>query len=133
MTEHDTLITLARACYVRQQALEDVTHGAALAVLRGNVFAGMHDEDLDLNAARQAMNEIYALQVADMPAHADLIALLLECIAIRIGGLSRAAAWQSIGIKHNTGRDILAGRSRCDWPIWFTLREAALIDHPLTI
>ena len=61
------------------------------------------------------------------PAPTDLVAILLETLSQRLGGSGHAAAWRSIGINPNRGRDLLARSSRnVDWPIWKTLRDAAL-------
>lgn len=65
--------------------------------------------------------------IPDMPPPVDDIALLLDALAFRIGATARADAWREIGVNPNRGRDLLArNHSAFDWPLWFTLREAAL-------
>lgn len=121
------LTNLARAMTVRalSSQADETTRGAALAVLRGDAFTGTYDSDLDIDAARAMHQRIMSVSVSDMPATGDLLAILLETAAQRGGGISWSMVWQSIGVPPNTGRDMLSGRSRCTWPVWFTLRHAA--------
>ena len=104
-------------------------NGAALAVLRADVATGTHDDhrpSLDPAATRA---RLLALGLGDMPPPTDDVAILLETLSQRLGGLGHAAGWKSIGIKPNRGRDLLARNARAvDWPIWKTLRDAALDD-----
>lgn len=87
-----------------------------------------------LTAARhqlvaQEAARILRIHIDDMPPATDDVALLLDAIAFRIGATTRADAWRSIGINPNRGRDLLARNAQAvDWPIWFTLRTAALQD-----
>lgn len=120
---------LSRALVVRaisQEQPEDAV-GAALAVLRGDVMMGVHDEHPAARSADAVMTSIMALTVSDMPPPTDLVAILLETASQRHGGISRAMVWTSIGVNANRGRDLLARNAGAvDWPIWYTVREAAL-------
>lgn len=109
---------------------ETVMNGAALVALRANVRAGSHADHPAAAGADEIRRDIMALNVADMPPPTDLVAILLETLSQRLGGLGHAAAWRSIGINPNRGRDLLARSSRAvDWPIWKTLRDAALAEE----
>lgn len=108
---------------------ETVLNGAALAVLRADALTGSHADHPAAAGADEIRRDIMALTVADMPPPTDLVAILLETLSQRLGGLGHAAAWRSIGINPNRGRDLLARSSRAvDWPVWKTLRDAALLD-----
>jgi hypothetical protein len=101
--------------------------GHALAVLRGDALIGVHDDHPATSGADEIQRDIMALGIADMPPPTDLVAILLETLSQRLGGVGHAAAWRSIGVNPNRGRDLLARSSRnVDWPIWKTLRDAAL-------
>ena len=141
MTDLDPL---ARALVVRAISRSAPEHhrGAALAVLRADVFNGTDHADHPAAIGAAAIrSEIMALTTADMPPSTDLVAILLETLAQRIlgvvlriypaaqriGGVSHAIAWQSIGINANRGRDLMArSAGAVDWPVWKTLRDAAL-------
>lgn len=101
-------------------------HGAALAALRVDVIAGKHaDTEIEDPAAERA--RLMAIDLSAMPPETDDVALLLETLSQRLDGAGYAAAWRCIGVKPNRGRDMLARHPRAvDWPIWKTLRDAAL-------
>ena len=70
---------------------------------------------------------LMALTRDDMPPTSDDLALLIDTLAFRLGATSRAKAWRSIGIKPRQGDDLMKrGIQHVSWPIWFTLRHAAL-------
>lgn len=120
---------LSRALIVRAISRADDEHmsGAALAVLRSDVLVGVHEDHPAGRNARTIYDEIMGVTIEDMPPSTDLVAILLETLAQRLGGVSWAMAWQSIGIKPSRGRDLLTRSAQAlDWPIWYTLREAAL-------
>lgn len=120
---------LARALVVRAIAgdRDDDLVGAGLSVLRADVMVGVHDDRLDLDAARIIHDEIMTVTGDDMPPSTDLVAILLETLSQRLGGVSRADCWRSIGVNPNRGRGLLGRNAHAlDWPIWYTLREAAL-------
>lgn len=127
------LTNLARAMKVRalsQDGDADV-FGAALAVLRGDAMTGALDDQIDMDAARVTYDEIMALTVADMPPSTDLVRTLIETVSQREGGISAAMVWRSIGVNPNRGRDFMSRQAHAvDWPIWYTLREAALGGAP---
>lgn len=128
------LTHLAHALTVRALSRSEPAYahaGAALAVLRGDVYTGCYPDHPAAGHAQTIYDEIMAVGMADMPPSTDLVAILLETLAQRLDGLSWAAAWQSIGIKPSRGRDLLTRSAQAlDWPIWYTLREAALRDTP---
>lgn len=104
-----------------------VMNGAALAALRSDVLTGAHGDHPAALEESVLRERIMAIGIEDMPAPPDLVALLLDALSQRLDGVSRAQAWQSIGINPNRGRDLLARNARAlDWPIWKTLRDAAL-------
>ena len=99
--------------------------GAALAALRRQVHDGAFVDDVaDAPGVREA---IIAVTVDDMPPPVDLLEVLVETLAQRLGGVNRAEAWRSIGVKADRGRSFLdSGARTVDYPIWYTLREHAL-------
>ena len=124
------ITNLTRALAVRaisRAEPESPIIGAPLAVLRADALIGMHDDHPATAGAQAIYDEIMAVTVADMPPSTDLVAILLETASQRLGGVGWGPVWQSIGINPNRGRDLLARNSRAlDWPIWYTLRAAAL-------
>ena len=122
---------LAQALVIRAMSRADgesLMNGAALAVLRSDVLTGTHADHPAAGGADEIFRDIMALTIADMPPPTDLVAILLETLSQRLGGVGHGAAWRSIGINPNRGRDLLARSSRAvDWPIWKTLRDAALL------
>jgi hypothetical protein len=107
---------------------EDI-YGSALTVIRADAADGVHDDVIGEREARGVYDEIMAVGVADMPPPTDLVAILLETLGQRLGGASHGMAWQHIGINPNRGRGLLGRNAHAvDWPIWYTLREAALND-----
>lgn len=126
MTDH-----LARALVIRaiSQDQSEETVGAALAVLRGDTMIGAHDDHPAARHADGIRDEIMAVTIADMPPSSDLVAILLETLSQRLGGVSRADAWRAIGVNPNRGRGLLGRNAQAvDWPIWYTLRETALAE-----
>ncbi|WP_337186562.1 hypothetical protein [Phenylobacterium sp.] len=123
---------LAQALVVRELrggADTAPANGAALAVIRADVLIGAHDDHPAAADAELIRRRIMSLGVADMPPPTDLVAILIETLSQRLGGLGHGPAWRSIGVNPNRGRDLLARSAQAvDWPIWFTLREAALGD-----
>lgn len=107
--------------------------GAALAVLRGDVLTGYYDEVATSDEAVER-DRLMAIELDAMPPETDDVALLLETLSQRLGGLGFAAAWRSIGVNPNRGRDFLTRNPRgVDWPIWKTLRDAALGVSPTDV
>lgn len=102
-------------------------NGAALAVLRADVLTGTHPDHPAAAAAPMIEDRIMALGIADMPPPTDLVAILIETLSQRLGGVGHAGAWRSIGVTPSRGRDLMARNARAvDWPTWKTLRDAAL-------
>lgn len=123
------LSPLGQALVIREIAGhgdEREINGAALAVLRANISLGDHQDHPAAAEAETIRRRIMAYDVEDMPAPPDMVALLAETLSQRLGGVGTARAWRSIGVKPDAGRGYSAGRSRVTWPIWFTLRHAAL-------
>lgn len=110
----------------------DTAPGRALADLR--VRIAEQDGDGRLPAARVALvaefaRRLMSIGIEDMPPDADDLAVMVDAIAFRHGYTTRAEAWRSIGVSPDTGRGLLGKQSgRVDWPIWYTLRAAALGD-----
>ncbi|MCY1707747.1 hypothetical protein [Pannonibacter sp. SL95] len=129
MTMHSNL---AQALIIRAIAREDAERaliGAPLAALRRQVAAGEHADHPAALTADAVRQEIRSLGVCDMPPATDLVATLLETLSQRLGGNGYKSAWEAIGIKPTRGRDLLArSAGAVDWPIWKTLRDAALAD-----
>lgn len=123
---------LAQALIIRAIARDDAERpliGAPLAALRRQVAAGEHADHPAALTAEAVRQEIMGLGVCDMPPATDLVATLLETLSQRLGGYGHNAAWGAIGIKGTRGRDLLArSAAAVDWPIWKTLRDAALGD-----
>jgi hypothetical protein len=118
---------LARALLVLGRKTSEEMNGAALAVLRMDAMTGVHDAELDHEAAASMRAVLMGLTAADMPPSTDLVWIMLETASQRLGGISRAMVWHAIGIKEGRGRDLLArNASAVDWPIWYTLRKLAL-------
>lgn len=130
MTAAAPLDPIGQALVIRQLRMSGdgpPMNGAALAVLRADVLTGEHAEHPAGLEARLMMERIMALGVDDMPPPTDLVGLLVETLSQRLGGHGHAAAWRSIGINPNRGRDLLArSAGNVNWPIWKTLRDAAL-------
>lgn len=124
---------LAQALIIRAIARPDdqrSLNGAALTALRNSVAAGEHADHPAAENAEALRKEIMSLTIADMPPPTDLVATLLETLSQRLGACGHNAAWAAIGIKGNRGRDLLArSASAVDWPIWKTLRDAALAQR----
>ncbi|MEC9346041.1 MAG: hypothetical protein VYB54_07425 [Pseudomonadota bacterium] len=120
---------LERALVVRalSRGENEAVRGAALAVLRQDVLTGAHAGHPAAAAAPEVRAAIMALAVDDMPPDPDMVGLLLETLSQRLDGMGYAAAWRHIGVNPNRGRDLLARSwQSVDWPIWKTLRDAAL-------
>lgn len=101
--------------------------GHMLAVLRSDTMIGANDGHVASSNAAAVYDDIMSLGLDDMPPPTDIVAVLLETVSQRRGGISRASVWRSIGINPNRGRDLMArSASAVDWPIWYTLRQAAL-------
>ena len=115
------------------QALKEESgpiNGAALAVLRAEVLTGRHDEVATADPEIER-DRLMAIELEAMPPETDDVALLLETLSQRLGGLGYAAAWRSVGVNPNRGRGFLARNAAAvDWPIWKTLRDAALAVIP---
>ena len=123
------LSPLAQALVVRDIAGhggERDINGAGLAVLLANISMGDHQGHPAALSETQVRERIMGYDVADMPPPADLVGLLAETLSQRLGGIGTGRAWQSIGIKPDAGRGYSSGRSKTIWPIWKTLRDAAL-------
>lgn len=123
---------LAQALVIREMrggpdGDDALMNGAALAVLRADVLTGSHDDHPAAMSVPDIEQRIMGLGVADMPPPTDYVAILLETLSQRLGGLGHATAWRSIGVNPNRGRDLLSRNARAvDWPVWKTLRDAAL-------
>lgn len=123
--------TIARAL-----AIQDISRregetdriGAALAVLRADALTGAYDDHPACASAEAERARLLAISARDMPPTPDDLALLLEAASQKLGAVSYGAVWESIGVTRHRGRNFLSARGRgaIDWPIWFTLREAAL-------
>lgn len=122
------LAALARA--LAYQALKDgEAPGRAQAALRERILGNTRILDVVPPRVEEAHRRLMAVMQDDMPPGTDDVALLLDTLAMRIGATSRADAWRHIGINPHRGRDLLARRADAvDWPVWYTMRQAALGD-----
>lgn len=122
-----TIHHVARALIYGQRE-DSATPGAGKATLRREIMA--HPHPLSVIAtlgASQAIVRLEAAGIEDMPPDTSDVILLLDTIAFRHGYVSRADAWRHIGITPDRGRSLQARNAHSlDWPIWFTLRHAAL-------
>ena len=122
------LTPLAQALVIRALRAEHAPPliGAALGERREAVAAGEHDRHPAAKAAGRVESVIRRVALDGMPPDTDLVATLLEALAVRTDG-SHASAWRSIGVRPGRGRDLLARQAHAvDWPLWRTLRDAAL-------
>ena len=102
--------------------------GARRARLRRDILAGCHDAHPSAGRAPTLERELLALAPADMPPRAELVALLIDALAQRLGGSSRDQAWKHIGIKPESGRGYVARHSRSvRYALFFTLAAHALL------
>ena len=125
------LTHISRALAIRaiSRGSDEAMNGAALATVRADALGGEYDREPATQFARETYDRLMATTPAEMPADPDDVAILLETLSQRLGGVSRAMAWRSIGINPNRGRDLLTrNASALDWPIFFTLRAAAIGD-----
>lgn len=131
-----TLTPIGRALIIRRRA--DAAHrggreldGAALAFLRSDVLTGAHDSDPATGDEAAKLAEIASITRHDMPPPIDLVSLLLETASQRLGGLTRAQVWRTVGVNPNRGRGLLSRNAGAlDWPLWFTLHDLALGKPP---
>lgn len=104
---------------------DTVAPGEAQAALRRRIMADPAPSIPTI--AADTLKRLMAVSIEDMPAPADDLALLIDTICMRHGLSSRAEAWRSVGINPNRGRELFARNAGAiDWPIWFTVRQAAL-------
>lgn len=123
------LTHLSRALAIRalSPGSGETMNGAALAVVRADALVGEYDREPATKFAPETYDRLMATTTAEMPADPDDVALLLETLSQRLGGVSRAMAWRAIGVNPNRGRDLLArNASALDWPVFFTLRATAI-------
>lgn len=120
------LAALARALAYR--AMRDgEAPGRGQAALRDRILDNTKILDVVPPRVEEAYRRLMAVKITDMPPSTDDVSLLLDALAMRIGATKRADAWRAIGINPNRGRDLLARYAgSVDWPIWYTLRTAAL-------
>lgn len=121
---------LARALAIIAIAKDGGVHcrGAALVALRRDALTGAYDGHPATADGDVYGRLIMAIDVPDMPPATDLVVVLLETLSQRLGGVSRAQTWRSIGVNSNRGRDLLARNAEAvDWPTWKVLRDAALL------
>lgn len=125
MTKSPAIAHLARAqAYL--DAKDTAAPGHAQAALRERIILGPVSQDAQRSAGETA-RRIMALGIADMPPATEDVALLLDTLAMRRGLTKRADAWARIGIKQTRGKEFMSRNWRAvDWPIWKTLRDAAL-------
>src|SRR5690606_9497778 len=93
--------------------------------LRADVSTGPEASYID--DAHPEMRRLLAITISDMPADPDDASLLLDAVSFRHCLPSRADAWRHVGIDPERGRRLLTrNKNALDWPIFFTLRHAAL-------
>lgn len=100
--------------------------GAAIAALRQSIWQGdvTPDESIPVDSVRKA---IYSLGVEDMPPPSDLVSTLVETLSQKMGNVGVKPAWEAIGVKGRTGEELMRRTAKSvNWPVWKTLRDAAL-------
>lgn len=122
--------TNAIAHLARAQAYIDakntVAPGHAQATLRERIILAPVPRE-DWKAALDTADRIMSIGIPDMPPATEDVELLLDTLAMRRGLTRRVDAWARIGIKQTRGKEFLSRSWRAvDWPIWKTLRDAAL-------
>lgn len=122
-----TLAPLAQALVIRSLRGDPPIQGAELLALRNAVSNGEHDEHRASSSMQRVRIRLIAIGIEGMPPDTDDVALLLETLSQKLGAVGHAKAWESIGVNANRGRGLLArNRNAVDWPLWKTLRDAAL-------
>lgn len=106
--------------------------GNAMAALRIRIADETDQQALPearLMLLKGEADRLLRIGVEDMPPSSDDVALLVDTLVFRLGETSRSAAWRFIGVNPRSGADLI-GRNRAavNWPIWFTLRHAALSE-----
>ena len=100
--------------------------GAPLTKLRHDVAEGHYDRHPEIGTSEDVHRAVMSLGIADMSPDSDTVSLLLETLAAK-HQCSRGQAWKLIGIGSKRGRDLLSRNAHAvDWPIFKTLRDAAL-------
>ena len=98
--------------------------GAALAALHRAVAAGEHDQHPARGTAPAVERAIRAVGRGGMPPDTAFVGTPVARLGA-VGG--HGGAWRAIGVSPGRGRDLLARQAHAvDWPLWRTLRDAAL-------
>jgi hypothetical protein len=101
--------------------------GREIEQLRLALSRGEHDARLpQAHVIDSLLAHVDGLRIEDMPPDAYAVSVLLEALCQRLGGVGRNEAWSRIGISWQRGRRFARGDVDLDWPIWFTLHEAAV-------
>lgn len=103
------------------------TAGREIEALKMALARGAHDHRLP-RAERVAdmLAQIDAVTPETLPPIPFLTEITVEALCLRLGGCSRNDAWASIGVSWQRGRRYVRGATDLDWPIWFTLHDAAV-------
>ncbi|MGI9522027.1 MAG: hypothetical protein ACR2PG_10300, partial [Hyphomicrobiaceae bacterium] len=130
VTVHRVYLNLGRAHWVQQKCSEadDRVTSNELRQFRSRAASGEADKQLDSAEIEALHANVMALTVEDMAPETHLVRLLAETFIQRQGGQSSmATVWRSIGVNPDHGRKWLSSEAQAlDWPVWYTLREAAL-------
>jgi hypothetical protein len=101
--------------------------GRSAARLRQRIQAGEFDATIPEQTARDMIVDIDRIEVGHMPPNRLFLKVLVDALCFRMRASTRAAVWPMIGITAAAGKSYLqTGHRSVTWPIWFTLREAAL-------
>lgn len=118
---------LAQALVIRALRGDPPIQGAELAKLRNDVLEGEHWQNVAASRYASERIRLMKIGISNMPPDSDDVALLLETLSQRLGAVGHAKAWESIGVGKDRGRGLLARNHKAvDWPLWKTLRDAAL-------
>lgn len=125
-SSHATRLSALAQALVLEALVAD--GGTRRARLRRDILAGDHDAHPSASRATALERELLTLGPGDMPPDAELVALLIDALAQRLGGSSRDQAWEHIGIRPESGRGYVARHSRSvRYALFFTLTAHALL------
>ena len=102
-------------------------NGPAIAALRRDVAAGIHDHEAEAAGADLHKKAVFEIARQGFAPSRHMTRLLIEAVSQRRGGCPLGQAWEALGIPARTGAGFTsAGKAdRLTWPEFFTLRAAA--------
>ena len=101
--------------------------GREIEALKMAWARGAHDSRLPCpERVEDMLAQIDAVTPETLPPVPFITEITVEVLCLRLGGSSRNDAWASIGVGWQRGRRFVRGVTDLDWPIWFTLHDAAV-------